>query len=214
MCFLCLNFFMAFCFNLAMGITYELSVSTPRCVYVISELICKSSRFSRHTRSLAIANSAFNNSGSCRILIELLDEHTARDWETNKREGKKWKINEWFQYKFIFIILLNTRRFVCFVFSCIVFFLFIKMPFACITYSFVDLRPLPSTCCIHLRQVAVADSLHRKFPFSLPTHLVRTISIRVAFALEQFSILVVDLPIVLILQVEICFEKWKRNASK
>lgn len=58
-------------------LTYEFRVSTPRCVYVISELIWSSSRLSRHTRSFAMANSAFNNSGSCRVLIELLDEYTA-----------------------------------------------------------------------------------------------------------------------------------------
>lgn len=59
--------------------TYEFSVSTPRCVYVISELICSNSRFSRHTRSLAMASSALRSSGSFLVLIELFDEHTAEN---------------------------------------------------------------------------------------------------------------------------------------
>lgn len=59
--------------------TYEFNVSTPRCVYVMSALICNNSRFNLHTRSFAIANSAFNSSGSCRWLIELLDEYTKHE---------------------------------------------------------------------------------------------------------------------------------------
>lgn len=58
------------------GKTYEYRVSTPLCVYEMSEVICNNSRFNLQIRSLDIANSAFSTSGSCLVLMELEDEDT------------------------------------------------------------------------------------------------------------------------------------------
>lgn len=147
--------------------TYEFSVSTPRCVYVISELIWSNSRFSRHTRPLAIAKSAFSNSGSCRVLMELLDEHTVKREEREISEIRWHNFNRWGY-----------------------------------TYGYFDWLLMHSMLmhCIHLRQAAAAVASRRRFPSSRPAHLGPMSDIRVACAPEYFSILGVDLPIVLILR--------------
>lgn len=59
--------------------TNVVRVSTPRCVQVISVLICSSSHFSRETRFLAKATSDFNKSGSYFVLTLLVDEHTVKN---------------------------------------------------------------------------------------------------------------------------------------
>lgn len=79
--------------------TYEVSVSTPRCVQVISARICSNSRFSLDTRSLACATSDFNKSGSYFVLRLLVLEHTTNQVIINNEKNYTLK-RELFQKTF------------------------------------------------------------------------------------------------------------------
>jgi hypothetical protein len=63
--------------------THEASVSTPRCVQLISARICSSSRLSRDTRFRARATSDLSRSGSYLVLTLLELEHTAMHKKLN-----------------------------------------------------------------------------------------------------------------------------------
>lgn len=67
------------------------------------------------------------------------------------------------------------------------------------TYNYFDWPPVHSIDCIHLRPESVVVVSHRKFLSSQLVHLGPMSNIHVTCAPECFSILVVDLPIVLIL---------------